>query len=50
MAVSTMQSIFSMDFKPSELEIGVVGGDDETFRVLSETQIESHLTRIAERD
>lgn len=50
MAVSTMQSIFSMDFKSSELEIAVVGGGDDKFRVLTEAQIEAHLIRIAEKD
>jgi 20S proteasome subunit alpha 1 len=50
MAVSTMQSIFSMDFRSSELEIAVVGGGDDKFRVLTEAQIEAHLIRIAEKD
>lgn len=49
LAITTMQSVLSSDFKASEIEVGVVV-KDARFRVLTETEVESHLTAIAERD
>ncbi len=49
LAITTMQSVLTSDFKSGEVEIGVaVRG--ERFRPLTEAEIERHLTAIAERD
>ncbi|KAI8927954.1 nucleophile aminohydrolase [Entophlyctis helioformis] len=48
-AITTLSNVLSLDFKPADIEIGVVTGEDGRFRVLSESDIEAHLTRIVER-
>jgi len=50
LAVSTLASVLSTDLKPSEIEIGVVTKDNVKFRVLTDTEVEQHLTRIAEKE
>jgi 20S proteasome subunit alpha 1 len=50
LAITTLSSVLSIDFKPADIEIGIVTKDHPTFRVLSATEIEEHLTRIVERD
>jgi 20S proteasome subunit alpha 1 len=49
LAISTMQSILTSDFKASEIEVGVVE-KGQRFRVLSETEVDNHLSALAERD
>lgn len=53
-AIEALQQILGEDLKASDIEIGVVqrGSDsaDAIFRVLSEPEIEEHLTAISERD
>lgn len=49
LAITTMQGILSSDFKASEIEIGLIAGA-ERFRVLSEAEVDAHLTAIAEKD
>lgn len=49
-AISTLQHVLSADFKPSEIEVAVISGEDQKFRVLSEAEIDTQLVRIAEKD
>lgn len=48
-AIMELQQVLSSDFKASEIEVGVVVGE-EPFRTLSEEEVDEHLTAIAERD
>ncbi|KAI9555646.1 proteasome subunit alpha type 6-like protein [Daphnia sinensis] len=50
LAITTLSHILTADFKPSDIEIGVVSQDQPAFRILSETEIDKHLTAIAEKD
>ncbi|KAJ3412387.1 Proteasome subunit alpha type-6 [Chytridiales sp. JEL 0842] len=50
LAITTLSTVLSIDFKPADLEIGIVTKENPTFRVLTAGEIEEHLTRIVERD
>ena len=50
MAITALQSVLAEDFKPDEIEVGVVQTDDPKFRTLSVEEIDAHLIAIAERD
>lgn len=50
LALQCLSQILSADFKPSELEVGIVTVDAKKFRKLSEEEIDVHLTAMAEKD
>lgn len=50
LAIHALQSVLSAEFKPSEIQVGVVTADAPKFRELSDEEVEHHLTAIAERD
>ncbi|ORX83779.1 N-terminal nucleophile aminohydrolase [Anaeromyces robustus] len=50
MAITTLSTILSIDFKPTEIEIGIISKDQTRFRTLSESEIDEHLQRIADKD
>lgn len=50
LAINTLSSVLSADFKPSEIEIGIAEKATGIFRTMGEDEIEQHLTRIAEKD
>lgn len=63
LGIATLSQVLSVDFKRGELEVGIVGGEDEEsetgsgksktrglFRALSEEEIEERLNAISEKD
>ncbi|KAI8053444.1 nucleophile aminohydrolase [Syncephalis plumigaleata] len=50
LAINTLASVLSADFKPTDVELAYVTADDRQFRVMSTDEIEQHLQRITERD
>jgi len=49
LAITALSSVLGIDFKPHEIQVGVVDNSGQ-FKVLSEQDIEHHLTTIAEKD
>ncbi|CAG9465412.1 unnamed protein product [Pedinophyceae sp. YPF-701] len=49
-AILALQTVLSEDMKAADLEVGVAGGPDGSFRVLRDEEVEEHLIAIAEKD
>jgi len=50
LAITTLQNVLSADFKPTDIEVGVVSKAHPTFKTLTEQEIEHYLTKISEKD
>lgn len=58
LAITTLSTVLSMDFKKGEIEIGIVGGPNPggkegtyaEFRTLTEEEIDERLQAIADKD
>jgi 20S proteasome subunit alpha 1 len=57
MAIEAMSTVHATDYKPGEIEIGIVSNSEEEgeksrgkWRVMNETEIEDHLLAYAEKD
>ncbi len=50
LAITCLSSVLAADLKPNEIEIGLVTSEERNFKILTESEIETHLSRIAEKD
>jgi len=57
MAIEAMSTVHATDYKPGEIEIGIVSNSPEEgektkglWRVMDEAEIEKHLLAYAEKD
>jgi len=50
LAIQCICTVLSSDLKPSEMEIGIVTKAKPEFRVLTETEIEHHLSALSEKE
>lgn len=50
LAIHCLSSVLTADLKPNEIEIGLVSNENPDFRILTEAEVESHLSRLAEKD
>jgi len=49
LAISALSTVLGIDFKPNEIQVGVADASG-SFRILTEQEVEHHLTAIAEKD
>ena len=56
-AIEVMSTVHATDYKPAEIEIGIVSTADEenpktrgNWRVMDEAEVEQHLLAYAEKD
>ncbi|KAJ2749086.1 Proteasome subunit YC7alpha/Y8 (protease yscE subunit 7), partial [Coemansia sp. BCRC 34490] len=50
LAIATLSSVLSANFKAQDLEVAVITKDNPVFRILTADEIDAELTRIAEKD
>uniref|UniRef100_A0A336MVR2 Proteasome subunit alpha type n=1 Tax=Culicoides sonorensis TaxID=179676 RepID=A0A336MVR2_CULSO len=50
LAINCLSQVLGVEFKPNEIEIGVITKTNPEFKILKENEIEEHLTAIAEKD
>jgi 20S proteasome subunit alpha 1 len=57
MAIEVMSTVHATDYKPGEIEVGIVSDSEEEdekvrgkWRVMGEAEIEEHLLAYAEKD
>lgn len=50
LAITCLSQVLGVDFRASEVEIGVISKTNPDFKILKENEIEEHLTAIAEKD
>jgi 20S proteasome subunit alpha 1 len=49
-AIIALQTCVGQDLKPTDIEVGIVTTENPRFAVLSEKEIDAHLTAISDRD
>merc|ERR1712060_372382 len=49
-AIGCLQAVMGMDFKATDIEVGMVSKSKAGFRRLNETEIDDHLTAITEKN
>jgi 20S proteasome subunit alpha 1 len=49
LAITALSTVLGIDFKPQEIQVGVADASG-SFKILSEQEIEQHLTALAEKD
>ncbi|KAH8919474.1 proteasome subunit alpha type-6 [Atractiella rhizophila] len=50
LAITTMATVLSTDFKKGEIELGIVTSKEPRFRKLTEDEIDGYLQRLGEKD
>lgn len=50
LAITTLSTVTSTEYKANEIEIGVVTAESPKFRKMSQDEIDGHLQRLGEKD